>query len=51
LRTGGGHPSAITVADDLVRPTRRLGRAVLERLRRPVLADPTLLALLRVGFA
>ena len=34
---GGGHPSRHAVAGGLLRPTRRLGRAVLERLRRSVL--------------
>jgi hypothetical protein len=29
----GGHPSRATVAGDLERPTRRLGRAALQRLR------------------
>jgi len=47
---GGGHPSRPGVADRLLRPTRRLGRAALERLRsRNQVA--TFLALLRVGFA
>ena len=32
--TMGGHPSGTVVANGLVRPTRRLGRAALERLRR-----------------
>jgi hypothetical protein len=32
---GGGHPSRRAVADMLLRPTRRLGRAALECLRRP----------------
>jgi len=32
-RRGGGHPSGHTVAGCLKRPTRRLGRATLERLR------------------
>src|SRR5213078_1232544 len=31
---GGGHPSRPAVTGRLQRPTRRLGRAVLERLRR-----------------
>src|SRR3954447_3813047 len=44
---GGGHPSRPAVAGRLQRPTRRLGRAVLERLRR---SSRSLLALLRVGF-
>ncbi len=48
----GGHPSRRAVAGMLVRPTRRLGRAALERLRRP--PPPRrrgpCLALLRVGF-
>ena len=37
-----GHPSRPAVAGRLVRSTRRLGRAALERLRRPVAeaADP-----------
>src|SRR4051812_42607388 len=30
----GGHPSRPAVTGGLVRPTRRLGRAALERLRR-----------------
>ena len=50
----GGHPSRAAVAGSLVRPTRRLGRAALERLRRPSSTSrcsATLLALLRVGFA
>src|SRR5207248_2830534 len=34
---GGGHPSRPAVAGRLQRPTRRLGRAVLDRLRRSVL--------------
>jgi hypothetical protein len=33
-RRGGDHPSTPAVADRLQRPTRRLGRAALERLRR-----------------
>jgi hypothetical protein len=48
----GGHPSWPAVAGRLVRPTRRLGRAALERLRRshgPKTLG-SLLALLRVGF-
>jgi len=32
---GGGHPSRLAVAGKLLRPTRRLGRAALNRLRRP----------------
>lgn len=44
---GGDHPSAIVVADDLVRPTRELGRTDLKRSRR---CTGTLLALLQVGF-
>jgi hypothetical protein len=50
----GGHPSRAAVAGSLVRPTRRLGRAALERLHRPsstLRCPATLLALLRVGFA
>src|SRR6185437_799428 len=43
----GDHPSATAVASGLVRPTRRLGRAALERLRR---RSRALLALLPVGF-
>jgi hypothetical protein len=43
-----GHPSRPAVADRLERPTRRLGRAVLERLREP--ACRLFLVLLRVGF-
>ena len=53
-RGTGGHPSRAAVAGSLVRPTRRLGRAALERLRRPsstLRCSATLLALLRVGFA
>src|SRR5688572_9866389 len=50
FRPGGGHPSRPAVAGRLQRPTRRLGRAALERLRRPPLAGTALLALLRVGF-
>jgi hypothetical protein len=34
-RPGGGHLSRAAVADSLVRSTRRLGRAALERLRSP----------------
>ena len=45
---GSGHPSRPAVAGRLQRSTRRLGRAALERLRRPV-ARP-FLTLLRVGF-
>src|SRR5438045_9769389 len=43
---GGGHPSRPAVAGRLQRPTRRLGRAALERLRRspPVGGDPLGLA-------
>ncbi|PRY18788.1 hypothetical protein CLV70_14421 [Pseudosporangium ferrugineum] len=42
----GGHPSRPAVAGRLVRPTRRLGRAALERLRRPgVLRHRALLGL------
>src|SRR5262249_9200299 len=48
-RAGGGHPSRPAVADRFQRPTRRLGRAALKRLRRPAFR-PALLALLRVGF-
>src|SRR6476469_2989997 len=33
-RASGGHPSRPAVADRLQRPTRRLGRAALKRLRR-----------------
>jgi hypothetical protein len=50
----GGHPSRAAVAGSLLRPTRRLGRAALERLRRPsstLRCSATLLALLQVGFA
>ena len=53
-RGTGGHPSRAAVAGSLVRPTRRLGRAALERLHRPsstLRCSATLLALLRVGFA
>jgi len=43
---GGGHPSRHAVAGGLLRPTRRLGRAALERLRRPgLLRAPALLGL------
>ena len=49
-RRGGDHPSGHTVAGCLERPTRRLGRAALGRLRsRNQVA--AYLALLRVGFA
>ena len=47
-RRGGDHPSGHTVAGCLKRPTRRLGRAALERLRSRTRCG--LLALLRVGF-
>ena len=48
---GGDHLSATAVAGSLVRSTRRLGRAALERLRglRPMRAAG-LLTLLRAGF-
>ena len=32
-KRAGGHPSGTAVADSLVRPTRELGRAALERSR------------------
>ena len=48
-RSGGDHPSGHTVAGYLERPTRRLGRAALERLRSRTFRCG-LLALLRVGF-
>ena len=49
-RRSGDHPSGHTVAGCLERPTRRLGRATLGRLRgRNQVA--AFLALLRVGFA
>ena len=35
----GDHPSATAVASGLVRSTRRLGRAALERLRRRAYAS------------
>ena len=47
-RCGGDHPSGHTVAGCLKRPTRKLGRAALERLRSRTWCG--LLALLRVGF-
>ena len=47
-RRGGDHPSGHTVAGCLERPTRRLGRAALGRLRSRTGCG--LLALLRVGF-
>ena len=43
----GDHPSATAVTSGLLRSTRRLGRAALERLRRRV---RVLLILLQVGF-
>ncbi len=46
---GDGHPSRAGIAVGLVRSTRELGRAALERSRRTVLRRP-LLTLLRVGF-
>ena len=47
----GDHPSGPGVAVRLVRSTRRLGRAALERLRRSNhRSSPTLSTLLRVGF-
>src|SRR4051794_40151248 len=45
--TAGGHPSRAAVADGLVRPTRKLGRAALPQLA----LDASCLALLRAGFA
>lgn len=47
--SGDGHPSRAVVAGSLVRSTRGLGRAALERPRRVVGRRP-LLTLLRVGF-
>jgi len=44
------HPSRHAVAGMLVRPTRKLGRAALERLRSTPANRGTSLALLRVGF-
>ena len=49
-RRGGDHPSGHTVAGSLERPTRRLGRATLKRLRSRT-CGAAFLALLRVGFA
>ena len=47
----GDHPSGPAVADRLVRSTRRLGRAALQRLRRSChRSGTTLSTLLRVGF-
>lgn len=46
---GDGHPSRTGIAAGLMRSTRELGRAALERSRRTVLRRP-LLTLLRVGF-
>jgi hypothetical protein len=43
-RDGGDHPSATAVASGLVRPTQELGRAALERSRRPACAGPLGLA-------
>lgn len=48
-RPGGGHPSRAAVAGSLVRSTRGLGRAALDRPRRAISRWP-LLTLLRVGF-
>ena len=45
----GDHPSGTAVAGDLVRSTRELGRAALERSRGPLAG--TFLTLLQVGFA
>src|SRR5919198_591594 len=51
MTRAGGHPSGAAVTASLVRSTRRLGRAALERLRRrPVHDRSFLLTLLRVGF-
>ena len=47
--TRDDHPSGTAVADDLMRSTRRLGRAALERLRSTG-RSRRLLTLLRVGF-
>jgi len=47
--TRGDHPSGAAVADDLMRSTRRLGRAVLKRLRSAG-RNRRLLTLLQVGF-
>lgn len=46
---GDGHPSRTGVATGLVRSTRGLGRAALDRPRRALFTAP-LLTLLRVGF-
>jgi len=45
----GDHPSGADVAADLMRSTRRLGRAALERLR-SISRSRRLLTLLQVGF-
>ena len=47
----GDHPSATAVASGLVRPTRELGRAALERSRGVRLSAGAFLVLLPVGFA
>jgi hypothetical protein len=47
---GDGHPSRAGVATGLVRSTRGLGRAALERPRRARFLRRLLLTLLRVGF-
>ena len=50
-RRSDGHPSRPAIADQFQRPTRRLGRAVLERLRGAEQLPDSFLTLLRVGFA
>lgn len=47
---GDGHPSRTGVATGLVRSTRELGRAALDRPRRAALAGGPFLTLLQVGF-
>ena len=49
-RTIGDHPSTVAVADNLLRSTRELGRAALERSRGAGLAALSFLTLLQVGF-
>jgi hypothetical protein len=52
LARAGGHPSRTAVAGSLVRSTRELGRAALNRSRRSMhrCGCSSLLTLLRVGF-
>jgi hypothetical protein len=52
LARAGGHPSRTAVAGSLVRSTRELGRAALNRSRRSMhrCRCSSLLTLLRVGF-